>query len=195
MGLSLVTAPAVEPVTLAEARLHLKSDTDVTADDTLISALIVAARELAEAETRRALITQTWKLTLDEFPADCDPIRVPRPNLLTVTGITYVDTDGATQTLASSTYTVLTDRLPGEIHLAYDEEWPETRAVPNAVAVTFTCGYGAAASAVPGPIKAAMLLDIGDLYVNRESAIVGTIRTENPAAKALRAPYLYREAI
>lgn len=194
MGLSLVTAPTVEPVTLAEARLHLKSDDSATTDDTLITALITAARELAENETRRALITQTWKLTLDEFPAE-GLIYVPRPNLISVTSITYIDDDGVSQTLASDQYTVVTDTLPGEIHVAYDVDWPTTRAVPAAVTVNFTCGYGATAAAVPGPIKAAMLLDIGDMYVNRESAIVGTIRAENPNAKWLRAPYIYREAI
>lgn len=193
MGLSLVTAPASEPVTLTEAKLHVRQDG--TADDTPITSLITAAREHCENETRRAFITQTWKLTLDGFP-DSGVIRIPRPNLLTVTGITYVDDDGVTQTLAANQYTVITDTLPGEIHEAYDVDWPTTRAVPNAVAVTFTCGYGATAASVPGPIKSAMLLAIGHWYTNRESVVTGTIATELPmAVDSLLGPYRYIEAI
>ena len=62
----LVTAPAAEPLTLAEAKLHLRVDD--TADDALIGALITAARQHAEHDTRRALVTQTWKLALDASP-------------------------------------------------------------------------------------------------------------------------------
>lgn len=189
MGLTLVTAPATEPVTLTEAKAHLR--VDGTDDDTLITSLIVAARESCEHETRRAFVTQTWRLTLDAFPS---VIRLPRPALIGVSGITYVDPDGGTQTLATNQYTVITDRLPGEIRPAYDVDWPNIRAVENAVSVTYTAGYGNAA-AVPSAIKAAILLTIGDLYANRETSIVGTIRTENPAAAMLLGPYVYREAI
>jgi len=67
MSLTIVTPPAEEPVTLTEAKNHLR--VDLSDDDSLISALIVAAREHAEAITRRAFITQTLKLSLDAFPA------------------------------------------------------------------------------------------------------------------------------
>lgn len=189
MGLVQIAAPATEPVTLAEARLQVKADDSVTADDTLITAQIVAARQLAENETGRSLITQTWRLTLDEFPDG--PIRLERPPLISVESVQYVDTNGVTQTMSASDYIVDTTHVHGEIALAYNESWPDTRDQRNAVTVNFTTGYGDA-SAVPGAIKAAILLTIGDLYANRETSIVGTIRTENPAAKALLAPYCLR---
>lgn len=180
-------------MTLAEASAHVRQDG--TTDDALLTALIVSARQHCENDTRRAFVTQTWKLTLDGFP-DSGIIRLPRPNLLSVTGITYVDDNGVEQTLAASQYTVITDTLPGEIHEAYDVDWPTTRAVPDAVRITYTAGYGATAASVPGPIKSAMLLAIGHWYANRESVITGTISTELPmAVDSLLGPYRYIEAI
>ncbi len=187
MGLSLVTAPAAEPVTLAEAKLHLRQE-DSTADDTLITALIVAARENVEQFTRRALIEQTWKLWLDEFPSS-GVIYLPKSPLRSVVAVTYVDGAGAVQTLATTEYAIDTAATPGRIYLAYDKSWPSTRAIQDAVRVEFKGGYGTAATAVPEGIKAAMKLIIGDLYENRERTVVGTIANELPAVDALLWPH------
>lgn len=187
MGLSLVTPATVpeEPVDLGAAKLHLREDG--TSQDALISALVVAAREHAEAFTRRALVRQTWKLTLDAFPAS-GIIELPLPPLVSVSGITYVDALGATQTLAPATYVVDIDTTPGRIRLAYDASWPTTRDVAQAVAVTFVCGY--AAVDAPAAIQAAIKLLLGSLYEHRETFVTGTIATELPfAAEALLWPY------
>lgn len=182
MGLLQNTAPATEPVTLAEAKSHLR--VDVTDDDTLITELIKAARQIVESNTGRSLITQTWRLTLDAFPRNNEAIQLEKPPLVSVQSVTYVDTNGTTQTLATSDYIVDTSHIQGEVALAYDKTWPETRPQRNAVLVNYTAGYGAA-SAVPEVLKAAIKLRLGDLFANREASIIGTIHTANPAADAI----------
>jgi uncharacterized phiE125 gp8 family phage protein len=155
-------------------KTHLRVTTDL--EDTLLSTLITAARRGVEAHTERALVSQTWTLKLDAFP---DVICVPMPPLSSVSSITYIDTAGDSQTLASSVYTTDTDSEPGRIFLAEDQSWPTTNARRQAVTVTFVAGYGAA-TAVPEDIKAAILLTVGHLYANREAVVVGTIASELP---------------
>lgn len=184
MSLTIFSAPAAEPVSLVEAKSHLRVTS--TDDDTLISALIVATREQAEAFTRRSLVTQTWDLTLDRFP---ETIEVPLPPLQSITSISYVDEEGVTQTMASSDYTVDTKSSPGRIVPAYGTSWPTTREIINAVTVRFVAGYGAALD-VPQAIKNGMLLHIGHLYANRESVNIGGVVTQIPLTTDwLYAPY------
>lgn len=182
MGLLQTAAPATEPITLTEAKSHLR--VDVTDDDTLITELIKAARQMVEGNTGRSLITQTWRLTLDKFPPNDESIQLERPPLVSVESVQYVDTAGATQTMATADYIVDTSHIQGEVALAYDETWPETRPQRNAVIVNYTTGYGAA-SAVPEILKGAIKLRLGDLFANREASIIGTIHTANPAADAI----------
>lgn len=163
MALSLVTAPAIEPVTVAEARAHLRIDGND--HDDVIARLIRAARRRAEAATRRALVTQTWDLTLDDFP--CWAIEMPRPPLVSVTHIKYYDTTGAQQTLSAALYLVDSKSEPARITPAYGQSWPMTRDQVNAVEVRFVAGYGAD-TAVPDDIKAAILLMVGHLFEHRE---------------------------
>lgn len=157
-AISEVTAPTTEPVSLAEAKAHLRVDTND--EDAYISNLIVAARQWAENYTRRRFITQTWDYYLDEFPA-C--IEVPYPPVQSVTSVKYNDADGAEQTLASSGYRVDSTSLPPRISPSYGNSWPATRSESNAVVVRVVVGYGAA-TAVPQAIKQAILLKVEDLY-------------------------------
>lgn len=187
MPFALSTAPVVEPVTTTELKAHLR--VDGTDEDTLIASLGVAARQHVEEETRRALVTQTWVLKLDEFPGSGDAeIRLPRPPLQSVTSVQYVDGNGDTQTWSSSLYVVDTADTPGNISLAYGESWPSTRAQKNAVTITYVAGYGAA-STVPDALKAAIKLLVGHYYVNREEAVTGTVVARLGAVDALLAPY------
>jgi uncharacterized phiE125 gp8 family phage protein len=167
MMLSLVTSPPVEPISLAEAKAHLRVEHD--SEDVLIDIIIGAARGAAEEYTQRALVTQTWDLKLDGFD---DVIEVPRPPLQAITSVKYVDQNGTLQTLSAATdYQVdLPDgpyAQPGRIMPAYQMTWPIARKVFNAIEVRFVAGYGFAAD-VPKQIKQAMLLIIGHLYENRE---------------------------
>ena len=189
-SLNVTTQPAVEPVTLAEAKLHLRIETAQTAEDDLITALIVAARRQAEQFTGLQVCTATYTWKLDCFPA---VLWVPRPPLQSVTSITYLASDGVSTLLAASLYQVdVGGKEPprkGRIIPAYEEQWPVTRAVLNAVTAVFVAGYGAAAD-VPSDFKAAIKLIVGDLYIKRENIVEGTIVTEIPrAAEALLAPY------
>lgn len=169
-GLSLVTAPGTEPITRTEAKLHLR--VDHTADDSLIDALITAARRQVEIHTGRALVTQTWDLTFDCWPCG-DAIDIPLPPLQSVTSVTYYDTADAATVWSSANYQVVIDGVRGRLVLAYGKVWPAVTLRPAAgVVVRFVAGYGAAA-AVPEDVKAAIKLWLGHLYANRE-AVTGT---------------------
>lgn len=180
LTLALVTEPAEEPVSLTEAKSHLRVDIDD--DDTLISSLITAAREVVEKLSRRALVTQTWRLSLDEWP-DGDEIDIPKPPLQSVSSITYTDSDDTTTTWSSSLYEVDADSEPGRVKLAYGESWPaDTLAETNPIKITFVAGYGEAAD-VPDRWKQAIKLILGHWYENREEIIVsGAVPKEIPMA-------------
>lgn len=185
--LELLEAPATDPVTLAETKLRLR--VDISADDSGISRLIASASAHAEKICRRAFVTQRWALVLDAFPRDCF-IDLPLPPLASVESITYIDADGASQTMAPAAYMVDKLGIVGRVFLAYGESWPVTRAQPMAVRIEFTCGYGNAA-AVPAPIVSAILLTVAHLDQNREAVITGTIVAELPlGVNALLSPYV-----
>ncbi len=186
MPSALVTAPTAEPVTLAEAKLHLRVDDN--ADDALITALITAARQHAEHDTRRALVTQTWKLALDAFPTGV--VTLDHAPVSAVVSVVYTDTNGTNQTLAPEAYELDTITEPCRLVPAYGSTWPATRSQINAVGITYTCGYGAP-EAVPESIKRWMLLRIGALYENREEVLTGRAITLAPLpfVDALLAPY------
>jgi uncharacterized phiE125 gp8 family phage protein len=175
MALTLVTAPTVEPVTLAEAKLHLRVDT--ADEDALIDTLIRAARQYVETFTRRALIAQTWDDKRDEFPCGDGTIELPIAGVSSVTSISYVDTNGDTQTWSASLYQ--TDLPSGpkapfaRICPAYAQYYPQTRTQMNAVTVRFVAGYGTTSAAVPESLKAGIKLLIGHWFMNREAVMVG----------------------
>lgn len=171
MNYSLVNGSATdEPITLAEAKLHLK--VDVTDDDDLITALISAAREWCENYTRRSYCDRTLTLRMDHFPTG---IKLPRGPVLSVTSITYIDTDGNSQTLATDQYQVDTYGVPARITPPVGIVWPVTKIGGlNGVSVLYSAGYGTGgspfdASVVPASLKAAMKLLIGHWYMNREA--------------------------
>jgi uncharacterized phiE125 gp8 family phage protein len=164
MGLRKLSGPSVEPVTLAEAKLHCR--VDVSDDDELITALIKAAREQAENRIGRTLIDSTYALTLDEFP---DAIRLRMANILSVTTVEYRDAAGTLQTLNQTEYTVdLGSPLIGWIYPAMGFAWPETWDEPNAVTVTYKAGFSADAASVPDSVKAWIKCAVASMYRDRE---------------------------
>lgn len=187
MPLSLITAPTLIPVSLVEAKLHLRVGVDASSEDTLITALINAATEDAEHLMQRAILPQQWQLTLDGFydqsaPADvCNSIALQRPTVTAVTSVKYRDsTTGTLTTLADTEYQVdLASPLVGRLAPAYGKSWPAVRAQLGAVQVLFTCGWADAAS-VPAAIKAWVLLRVGALYQNREAWTLGKAIERNP---------------
>lgn len=166
-----------EPIDLATARLHLRLDATGSPpshpDDDLVEGIIAAARESAEIYCGLAILNQSYKLQLDEFPASNGAIPLGLWPVNTITSITYVDDDGATQTLATSVYDLEGNQAPARVVLKYEQEWPATRKITNAVTVTFVAGYtdGQSPNSYPMPksVKQAMLLAIGHFYENREA--------------------------
>ncbi len=199
MSIKRIVDPSIEPVSLEEARAHLNvtaSGSPAThADDDLIESLIQAAREWCETFTGRAFIEQTWQIKLDSFP---HKFRLPRPPLMSVTSIQYVDTAGDTQTLATSVYRVDSDSEPGRVTLEHGQVWPSTLNVTNAVTLTYQAGYDSGsspqdASKVPRAVKQAILLMVGNMYENREEMVVGTVTAEvkgNTTVRSLLSPYI-----
>lgn len=165
MALKLITAPSAEPVTLAEAKTHLRVfDND---DDALIGALIQAAREACEHEIGRALITQTWEKVLDLFP---EGIALPYPPVQSIASIKYIDGDGTLRTMDAADYYLDSHAEPAWLVPAYGATWPSTRDEPNAVRVRFVSGYGADGTFVPEVLRQWILLQVGHWYATREAA-------------------------
>lgn len=220
MGIRCIERPVEEPVSLAEAKLHLR--VDFTDDDALITSLIAAARMAAENICRRAFVTQKWELTLDGFPrqnffgslsaiAPVDAfipniiaaergyvvrfrggkIELPKPVLQSVDYIKYLDEDGVEQTLDSSQYVVDAVGEPGAVTPLINTYWPTTQNVMNSVRIGFTAGYGGAAD-VPEGIKSWIKLRVATLYSNREEvAVLNRGKVEMlPYVDSLLDPYL-----
>ena len=184
MGVQVVTAPTEEPVSLAEAKLHLRVvDND---EDALITGLIAAARGSIEKLLGRALVTQTWRITLKEFPQfptwvryNC--IELPGGPAQSVETIKYTDTNGDEQELAD-----YDEDLSGSIGIVapvFGQGWPMVRRGLAGVRIEYVVGFGAA-SEVPEAIKAAIKLTIGELYANREISVDAKL-SENPAIDSL----------
>lgn len=184
MGLRLVTPPSAEPLTLADAKAHLR--VEHTAEDALIEGYISAARARCEEYQRRAYLTQTWELTLDGFPYGA--IRLPRPPLQSVESVTYRDADGVMRTMDPDAYRVDTDGDVGEISLAPGASWPPARSGTGAVRVRFVAGAEDLQD-VSETVRQAMRFYVGHYYANREAVAIGASVVAIPeAAKALLGP-------
>lgn len=164
-ALNCSTPPTSEPLTLEEAKLHLRVTDD--SEDDAINRLIVVARIEAETYTNRQLMPATWDLYLDRWPGGLEPIELSRCPVTAVSSITYTDGSGDTQTWDSANYIQDLFSEPARITLAYNAVWPEARYVSKSIRVRYTAGY-ASAAAVPASIKHAMLLILSTLYKERE---------------------------
>ena len=179
LSLSRQTAPAVEPVTVAEAKAHLRVDT--SDDDTYIGTLVTAAREWVEAYLDRTLVNTQWRLRLERFPIDSQyPIDLPRPPVVssgtaTAVTITYTADTGGTATLSTAQFRVQRFETPGRVTTVYGGTWPAGMEDNDAVVVTWWAGYGATGSSVPAAIRHAILLLVGFWFENRSTVVVGSI--------------------
>ena len=177
------TGPAGTPVSLTEAKEHLR--VDFGDDDALIASLVAAATDHLDGWSGvlgRALVTQTWR---QDFPGWADPMRLPLfPVQSAVIG--YDDEDGDEQTLSAG-WSLLADARGAYIARNAGIDWPALGDAPSPVRITFVAGYGAAA-AVPAPIKAAILLITAGLYEHREAETLQPLSV-NRAVSALLTPY------
>ena len=180
VGVSVVTEPAIEPLTLQGVRQHLRIDDNE--QDAKLYGLIQDARENAESMTGRALITQTIDVTYDRW---CSTLVVPRGQLQSITSVKYQDHDDAEQTLDTAVYRVDSARDPGRIELDYGQDWPDIYPSSSTITIRAVVGYGSVAGAVPREIKRAMLMMIGHWLENEEATIPGISLQEVPFGAVL----------
>ncbi len=188
----LVTAPTATPVSLAEAKLHLR--VDGTADDTLINALLAAAVTHLDGWAGTlgiCLEQQTWRQDFDGWARH---LMLPLGPVISVSGVTVTSAAGADDTIAGANYELQTD-AGGRSFVRFVDDYqpPSDQAETRAFKVTFTAGHAQAAgptSTVPEPIRQAMLLLIGHWYRNREAVDIGNTSSKLPlAVDALLDPY------
>ena len=173
MPLILDTAPATDPVTLAEVKAHIR--VDHTDEDARIGDFIRAATQRFDGRDGSlgcCLITQTWELVLDAFPRreiglDLWPIQ-------SVLSVSYDDPEGVAQTVAPANYVVDKASRPGWIVPVKGFSWPATLDAINVVRIRFRAGFGDNPGDVPEPIRTAIKMRVGHLYEHRESVIIGS---------------------
>lgn len=163
MTLIRTGAPALEPVTLVDAKAHLRITH--ASEDALISGLIRAAREDVERTTGMALIDQSWRLVLDRWPTDNFVMLVRHP-VRQVLSVTIFGAEGAASIVNPAAYQLDTLSRPARIHF---DRAPERLRVMNGVEIDFRAGFGEAGTDVPDLLKRAMLLLVAHWYEFRSS--------------------------
>lgn len=175
-------APAVEPITLVEAKAQCRVDADD--EDALIGALISAAVDLVDGEGTlgRAMITQTWAQWVPESPGIVRLLMGPFQSLFSVE---YFDSDGVLQTAVLGDFEA---RRAGDFYEVRPKEgktWPTAQNRADAIKITYVAGFGDAASDVPQGIRHALLLMVAHFYANREASTDLDLRDLPMAVDAL----------
>lgn len=192
-SMRVIEYATVEPITLAEARLHLRVDTygspEEHPDDNLILAQLSAAREWCEKYLGLAIANQTIEVALDAFD---NPINLPFGPVVSVSYLRYLDADGVEQTISTPDY--IFDDFSGRLTPA--DSWPTPKVVTNAVKVRYQVGYSLPGESptnrqLPFAIRAAILLILGDLYEHRENSSTDKLEQVPMAAQTLLD--MYRE--
>jgi uncharacterized phiE125 gp8 family phage protein len=186
MSAILLNAPSSEPISLADAKLYLRVEHED--DDDLIAALIAAARVQVEAQTRRALITQTWRLTRDVWPAGGALPILPVP-LREVTAIGVYDAEGMIHTLDVDKFHI--DNVSAPAILAFARGAPPAPGRLRAgIEIDIEAGYGDTGEDVPEPFKQAIRLLVAHWYENRRILAASGEAASMPASvSALIAPF------
>jgi len=172
MALKLTAGPVVEPVTLTEAKAHMR--VEFADDDALIAGLVKAARECVESATNRRLITQSWCFYADKVPAPPQFI-LPLAPIQRVDWVRLWDASDVGTVLAAAAY--LSDTVSEPARVLLTNASAITLRPYNAVEIAFTCGYGADGSAVPEPLRQAVKLLAAHWYENRIAVVdAGQVR-------------------
>ena len=163
MTAALITGPAVEPVSLADAKAHLRVDS--TDEDALLTAAIVSARVHVESATRRALIEQAWRVYYDAWPRK-RIVRLPVAPLISIDTVTVYDSAGDPQVVDPDDYEADVIASPARLVLAATAPTPVGRAV-NGIEIDVTAGYGASSVDVPAALRQAVLMLVAHWYEHR----------------------------
>ncbi len=175
-----ITEPTIEPVSIAEAKAHLRVDADFTDDDLYIQSLISAARYHVETVSDRTLVRSQWQLKFDHFPSW--DLELPRPPIATgQISVTYVPS-GASAPVAFTNFREDRDSTPAVIRPQWNGTWPTCRGAENDVTVTYWAGYGDSTTSVPAPARHAILMLVAHWYGTREAVIQGGM---NPVPMAV----------
>jgi uncharacterized phiE125 gp8 family phage protein len=176
MGLVLTSGPALEPVTVAEAKAHLR--VDGTEEETLIASLILVSRLHLETALGLALVTQSWRLFLDCWPAQKD-LELPIRPLQSIDAVRVWPAEGAATVIDSADYLADTASVPPRL-VRTGVVWPQPGKAANGIEIDLTAGYGTLATDVPAPLRQALMLLIAHWYENREPITVGSPETVIP---------------
>ena len=182
MSAILITAPAQEPLSLAEAKAFLRVEHE--ADDGLIALLIAAARLAVEGETRRALLSQEWRLVRDAWPQSGRIAVTPAP-LTAVTAARVYDEAGAAHTVDAQAFIV--DAARAALAFAPWSLPAPGRAVAG-IEIDVAVGYGEDADDMPEPLRQAIRMLVAHWYDNR-GVVAAEGRTLPRGVAALIAPY------
>ncbi|MEQ8825474.1 MAG: head-tail connector protein [Filomicrobium sp.] len=186
MSLTMLAAPALEPLSVEEAKEHLR--VDGTSEDTLISSLIMTSRLHIEAALGLALITQTWRQTLDRWPKDGE-VKLPLRPLQSVSEVRVHDGKGGSAVVPTTDYIVDAAGQPGRI-VPTGVGWPLPGQKAAGIEIAFASGYGSEAVDVPAPIRQALLLLVAHWYEHRDPVEIGGANVAIPAAVSrLLKPY------
>jgi uncharacterized phiE125 gp8 family phage protein len=183
--LTLKTAPAVEPITAAQAISYMRLGALDATETAYLTGLIKTAREYCEDFQNRAYITQTWEMSLCDFYRDV--IEIPKGNLQSINSVKYTDSVGAVTTLTENTgYIVTTRGILGRISPPYGCIWPTATLYPlDPVVINFTCGYGASGDSVPMKVMQSMYMLISYWWDNRAAADTSVPKEVDFAVRAL----------
>ena len=165
-GLTVTSPPATTPISVAQAKDHLRLADD-GAEDVLIRAYIEAAAEMIERQTGKALVARGYTYALWGFPDPRRELTLPMPPLVSVESVTHLDAGGTPQTIEPAAYHLDRTTTPGRIVPV--EAWPATPYRPEAVVIAYTAGFPEPAS-IPADLLAALRLIVGHLYENREAS-------------------------
>jgi len=184
----LISGPLVEPVSLSEAKAHLR--VDLADEDTLINSLIVAARIHVEAHIRRVFITQTWSIYVDEW-VQGKPLNLPISPVQSVSAINIYDADNSFITTDPIAYVVDAVSFPARILWRGAGSCPRPGRALNGIEIIVTAGYGNDANQVPQPIRQAILMLIAQWFEHRQPPTLnGSEEPVPPAVASLLNSYV-----
>ena len=170
MAIKIISLPDTEPVTLEEAKKHLRLSPEYVGDDEKIELIISAVRARGESLTHQTWRPVQFELRCHAFPGRDDLLELPLSPLRSVEAVKYINANGVETVLPTESYKVDTDSLVGSIYPAFEKTWPEVRAERFAVRVEFSAGY----ETIPSVIKQWTFIRIADFYANPESLIIDT---------------------
>lgn len=178
MALVLTSGPAVEPVTVADAKAHLRID--ASAEDVLLGSLLLTSRLHIEAALGLALINQTWMLVLDRWPGD-GIVEIPIAPLQAITAVRVRDTAGTPSVVAPTSY--LVDIASKPPRLVWNNAAPPVPGrFANGIEIDLSVGFGANAASVPAPLKHAILMLTAHWYEHRDPVEIGSATARIPDA-------------